>query len=122
MTRTTRLGLLASAATIVLIAAVVVIVVKTRQSVDHYKQGLALWQQGDLDAAIASLNKAIVQKPAHAKLFTTRGMVNYDKGNLDQAIDDFTSALQFDANDGDARDVGGVRITKRTISTKPWTT
>ena len=87
MTRKTRLGLLVSAAMIVLIAVVVVAVVKTRQSVDHYRQGLASWEQGDLHAAIASLNKAIQQNPDDAKVFTTRGDVYYDKGELDQAID-----------------------------------
>ena len=60
---------------------------------NDYQQGLAEWEKGDFDAAIASLNRAIQNRPGDANLLLTRGLVYYDENDLDRAIADFSSVL-----------------------------
>jgi tetratricopeptide (TPR) repeat protein len=63
---------------------------------DDLQRGLALWEKGDFDAAIASLTKAIGNRPGDANLLLTRGLVYFDEHDLDNAIADFSSALERD--------------------------
>lgn len=68
---------------------------------NDYQLGLAQWEKGDFDAAVASLNRAIQNRPGDANLLLTRGLVYYDENDLEKAIADFSSVL--------ARDKGNTR-------------
>ena len=52
----------------------------------HYNLGNTLQEQGDLDAAIASYNKALQLNPNHPDAHNNLGNSLKEKGNLDAAI------------------------------------
>ena len=49
--------------------------------------------------AIEKLNEAIKLTPAHAKSLKLRGDINYALGNIDGALEDYTSAAALKPND-----------------------
>ena len=56
---------------------------------DHHKRGLALWQRGELDRAIAEFDKAIELNPRLADTYGNRGLAWLMLGNLAKAQADF---------------------------------
>ncbi len=60
--------------------------------------GLALRQKGDLDAALADLNRAIELNPKEALFYNSRGLIKRSRGDLRGALADSTQALTRDPN------------------------
>ena len=89
---------------------------------NDYQLGLAQWEKGDFDAAVASLNRAIQNRPGDANLLLTRGLVYYDENDLEKAIADFSSVLARDKGNTRALSARAGRTTSKANSTKPWTT
>jgi curved DNA-binding protein CbpA len=56
-------------------------------------------QEGDLDRAIADLDRAIGLAPQDAKAYRQRGNVFGLKGDVDRALADYDHALRIDPND-----------------------
>ena len=55
--------------------------------------GLAKYEKGDLDGAIADFNRAIGIDPKYAPAYNNRGAAKLIKGDLDGAIADFNRAI-----------------------------
>jgi tetratricopeptide (TPR) repeat protein len=68
-------------------------------SVSLFRQGLCLWALGRLDMAITCLRQALDKHPAEnatrAKLCNNIGVLFYSRGNLMQALEYFTKALEM---------------------------
>ncbi|MBO0758765.1 MAG: tetratricopeptide repeat protein, partial [Bradyrhizobiaceae bacterium] len=63
----------------------------------HNARGVAYYQSGDYDLAIADFNEAIRIYPRLAKAYYNRGIVDRAKGDLDKAIASFSDAIRLDA-------------------------
>ena len=64
-----------------------------------FAEGVAKWEKGDLDGAVASFTKAIQDSPDDLDRLLARGLVYYDKRDLDAAIVDFTDVLTHRKDD-----------------------
>jgi tetratricopeptide (TPR) repeat protein len=64
----------------------------------YVNRGVELKQKGDLDAAIADYDRAIVLHPGDLFAYNNRANARREKGNLDGAIADYTVAISLDAN------------------------
>jgi len=64
--------------------------------------GVALNDQGELDAAIDSCKQAIKIKPDYAKTYYNMGTALRDKGELDAAIDSYKQAIKIKPNYAEA--------------------
>ncbi|MBP5973990.1 tetratricopeptide repeat protein, partial [Brasilonema sp. CT11] len=64
----------------------------------HFNQGLALYNQGKLDEAIASYRKALQIDPNYATAHNNLGYALKNQGKLDEAIASYRQALQIDPN------------------------
>jgi len=88
-------------------------------------------RKGQLDGALASLNKALELKPGYGAAFSNRGWIFVEEGKWREARHDFEQALQLDAQDQGAlqgmarvleqeRDYAGAQqILRRLISRSP---
>ena len=65
---------------------------------DLIAKGVEYGRQGNYDAAIAELTRAIELKPKSSMAYWNRGIAYYYKKNLDQAISDYTKAIKLDRN------------------------
>jgi len=63
--------------------------------------GKALRDTDQLDAALQAFNAAIAVKPL-AVAYGLRGTVQYQKGDLERAIADYSEAIRLDADNGEA--------------------
>jgi len=63
---------------------------------DLIAKGVEYGRQGNYDAAIAELTRAIELKPKSSMAYWNRGIAYYYKKNLDQAISDYTKAIKLD--------------------------
>jgi len=61
----------------------------------EFDAGIAAYNSGDLDTAIADFTKAIKLKPDDAKAYNNRGLAYDEKGLYDQAIADYTEAIKL---------------------------
>ncbi len=59
-------------------------------------------KKGDLNQAIASLNKALERKPEFASALTTRGGIYAEQGKWSEARRDFAAALKLNPRDDGA--------------------
>ena len=59
-----------------------------------FKRGTASSNQRDLEREIAECNKAIQLNPRNAVAYYNRGNAYKSKGNLDQAISDYTKGAR----------------------------
>jgi tetratricopeptide (TPR) repeat protein len=59
-------------------------------------RGIASYQKGQYDLAIAYYNGALEINPRHAKAYNNRGGAYHKKGQDDQAISDYNKALEID--------------------------
>ncbi len=50
-------------------------------------------EQAPYDIAIEHYNKAIELKPTYAQAYNYRGIAYSDKGEMDRAIEDFSTAI-----------------------------
>jgi tetratricopeptide (TPR) repeat protein len=64
----------------------------------YYKRGLAHYQLGDYEAAIADYAQAIKMNISDAKSYIKRGLALYQMGRLEEAIDDYTQAIRINPN------------------------
>ena len=64
----------------------------------HNNLGVALKEQGDLTAAIASYKKALQLKPNHPEAHNNLGTALKEQGNLNAAIASYNNALQLKPN------------------------
>jgi len=68
----------------------------------HVNLAVAQKKQGDLDAALVSLNKALELKAENVGALTTRGSIFAELGKWAEARRDFEQALKFDPRDDGA--------------------
>lgn len=55
----------------------------------YHGRGIVRYHKGDLDGAIVDFNKAIRHNPKYLESYVWLGAMNRDKGNFEQAIDNF---------------------------------
>jgi tetratricopeptide (TPR) repeat protein len=65
---------------------------------DYNSRGLAFFQKGDYDSALADYSQAIRLDPDYGDAYIGRGMTCYLKKDYDQAIADFTQAIRLIPN------------------------
>ncbi|MEO0350792.1 MAG: tetratricopeptide repeat protein [Cyanobacteria bacterium P01_A01_bin.15] len=63
-----------------------------------YRRGQILARQGNHQRAIAVLSKALVNHPDTAAIYVSRGLSHRELGQLEQAYQDFTTAIDCAAN------------------------
>jgi tetratricopeptide (TPR) repeat protein len=69
------------------------------QSADEFvTRGIARYNGGNLDGALADFNRAITLDPAHAGAYGNRGYAREDRGDLEGALADYTKAISLDPN------------------------
>lgn len=66
-------------------------------AVMHNNLGVALYEEGDLDGAIAEYRKGLGISSSYADLHTNLGNALSDKGQLDQAIAEYHMAIRLDS-------------------------
>jgi len=59
-------------------------------------EGVARYEKGDLDGAIADYTKAIELDPRNAAAYNNRGAARKNKGDVDGAIADYDKAIELD--------------------------
>ena len=64
----------------------------------HFNQGVANYNSGDYEQAMADYNKAVELDPDYALAYYNRGMSYVDSGDLEQAIADFEWYLELAPN------------------------
>jgi len=64
----------------------------------HYDIALAAANAGQLDSAMASVERAIVQDPADARAYKLRGDLHQRKDDVDAALSDYNRSEQLDPN------------------------
>lgn len=62
-----------------------------------YESGLRKLNQGDLDGAMADLDRSLKIDPNHAPALQARGSARRRKGDLDGALADYDRAIELDA-------------------------
>ena len=65
-------------------------------AIAYYSRGLAYYDKGDDDRAIADYNEAIRLDPKSAYAYSNRGLAYDHKGDLDRAIADYNEAIRLD--------------------------
>jgi len=68
----------------------------------YLNRGMARYNKGDQDEAIADFNKVIELDPKDKDVYYNRGMARYNKGDQDEAIADFNKVIELDPEDKDA--------------------
>ena len=63
-----------------------------------YRRGQILARQGNHQRAIAVLSKALVNHPDTAAIYVSRGLSHRELGQLEQAYQDFTTAIDCAEN------------------------
>ena len=71
---------------------------KRNQLAAYINRSSAYQAAGDLDRAIADLDKALRLNPKSPLALTKRAAIHQEKGDLDRAIADYSSALRLDKN------------------------
>jgi type IV pilus biogenesis/stability protein PilW len=80
-----------------------------RESAAFYLDiGVALYQKGRLDQAIAEFNKAIELNPRDAEAYNYRGSAYLQKGQVDLAISDYDQVLRLKPRDAEVYTDRGV--------------
>ena len=69
---------------------------KPDDAATYFDQGMNAWEAGDLERAIADLDKAILLDPNFASAYSARGLAYRSKGDLDRALHDFDRAIALD--------------------------
>ena len=64
----------------------------------HFNRGTALGMKGQLDRAIADLDKAIELNPQWAAAYSNRGRAFVGKGQPERAVEDYARAIELDPN------------------------
>ena len=77
-------------------------------SIVHYNLGTVHYREGDLDAALKSLNTAIDLKPIYAPAFNLRGLLFNAKKNTTRATSNFTRAIELDPDNAYAYNNRGI--------------
>ena len=62
----------------------------------YYNRGVACWQKGDSDRAIADCTKAIELDSGDSHFYLLRGVIYHSRQDSDRAIADFTKASELD--------------------------
>jgi tetratricopeptide (TPR) repeat protein len=65
-------------------------------AVAYYSRGLAYYDKGDDDRAIAEYNEAIRLDPQSAQAYSSRGLAYDHKGDLGRAEPDYSEAIRLD--------------------------
>ena len=68
----------------------------------YFKQGLAAYNKGNYEQAIARYNQAIHLNPNDALAYNGRGQAYYAQGDYDQAIANYSRAIYLEPNNANA--------------------
>jgi tetratricopeptide (TPR) repeat protein len=68
----------------------------------HYYRGLARYQVGLYEEAIADYSRAISIQPVFPEAFLNRGLARHRLGDYQAAIEDMEQAIQLNPRDGNA--------------------
>ncbi|KKL71137.1 hypothetical protein LCGC14_2097910, partial [marine sediment metagenome] len=63
---------------------------------NHFNQGVANYEAGNLEQALADYTKALELDPDFVLAYHNRGLAYANLGDLEQAIADYTKALELD--------------------------
>jgi len=85
---------------------------KTDAGAVMHAKGIVAYRKGDLEAALADLNRAIALNPTSMLAYINRGIVLYRMGKLDLALADVARAKRIDRA-GHGRPTATVRRTRR---------
>lgn len=61
----------------------------------HHKQGLKYSKEKKFDLALIEINKALQYNPKSALLYSSRGLVHWQMGNLNEAIEDYSTSIRL---------------------------
>ena len=89
------------------------LVVPQDRAGDHFNRGVALYDKGDLDAAIAEYREALHLKPDYADAHLNLGIALKAKGGLDGAIAAYRQALDLQPNEPKAHYNLGIALAAR---------
>ena len=81
-----------------------------RDAIEHYRQGLELIKQNKPSEAAAEFRRSAEISPGFAPAYTALGKLDLLTGKLDQAIEEFRTALRYDTSDFEARLNYGVAL------------
>ncbi|MGA2243247.1 MAG: tetratricopeptide repeat protein [Verrucomicrobiota bacterium] len=70
--------------------------------VAHNNLGSALFQKGNMDAAIAQYQEALQIKPNYAEIHNSLGSALFQKGSVDEAVAQYQTALQINPDYAEA--------------------
>lgn len=62
----------------------------------YYERGLAHFERGKLDLALADLDEAILHEPKRGEYYVTRGLILLRNNAPDEAEEDFAAGLSLD--------------------------
>ena len=86
---------------------------RRKRSKSYNNRGLAYYNKGQYDRAIADYTKAIQINPKRASAYNRRGVAYAKKGQYDSAIADYTKAIQINPNYAFAYNDRGVAYAKK---------
>src|SRR3982751_5329383 len=66
-----------------------------RRAEDYYQRGLARYEKGDVEGAIADYSKAIEMYPKYSAAYNSRAAARKAKGDTDAAIADYNRAIEL---------------------------
>jgi tetratricopeptide (TPR) repeat protein len=61
-----------------------------------------LMKTGQVDAALELLNRQVAEAPAYARGWSNRAVIHYERGNVDSARSDASTALRLDPQNAQA--------------------
>ena len=71
----------------------------THSASAYYRRGIAKWDKGDRDGALADFNRAIEVDSRHSYAYVARGYAKETKGDWDGAFADYDHAIAVDKAD-----------------------
>lgn len=87
-----------------------------RDAIEHYRQGLDLIRQNKAEQAAAEFHKSVAIAPSFAPAHTALGKLALIAGRLDDAVDEFKTAISYDSDDFESRlNYGIALLNKRDI-------
>lgn len=95
-----------------MVIAALVFVSCVDEAEQHYNAGVELYNQGQLNEAIAEYTKVIELEPEWvAEVYYSRALTHYHLGEYQQAIEDLDETIGINPQDADAYTIRGLAYT-----------